>query len=183
MSQIEHDTTQPSRPCRLLREAKIEYQTAVDGSGCSLSYAAGVSKMGQLLYRGSLAASYCVVKLDIYSCTTPDTLSIWLFLSQSLKARNSSMSYNLLFAEPAVPTSELSEHRTVWVGLMFPSAHCPFEYLLRFPGRVKGTLHLSLPEPVNSGLDGPFPAPGQHRQNQTSKIIMAITSPSYFIQS
>lgn len=139
--------------------------------------------MLQLLCKGSLAVSYCVVKLDIYSCTTPDTLSMWLFYSQSLKAANSPMSYNVLFAKPAVPTSELSGHRMVWVGLMLPCAHCPFGHHLRFPGRAKGTLHLSLPEPVNSWLDGPFPAPGQHRPNQTCEIITAITFPSYFIQS
>lgn len=59
----------------------------MDGGGCSLSYAAGVSKMGQLLYRGSLAASYCVVKLDIYSCTTPDTvyMAVPFTISQSQK--------------------------------------------------------------------------------------------------
>ena len=118
----------------------MEHQTATDGGGCRRSYTAGVSKTVQLLCKGCLAVSYCIGKLDIYSYTTPDILSRWLFLSQSPKTGNSPVSYHVLFAEPAVPTRELSGRRMPWVGLVFPRAHCPLGHRLRFPGRAKAVL-------------------------------------------
>lgn len=53
------------------------------------------------------------------------------------------MSHGVVFAEQigtlpcsAVPTSELSGHRMVWVGFLFPDPRSPFGHL-RLSGRVE----------------------------------------------